>query len=870
MNILKLFILNMMLLYFLRYNIKFGVILLCITIVYLLLLNNNNNNIEGNNIDDAKHDLKYLDMLNIDRLLNKLIGVFEHSEQSCYGEYTNYSPCDKKCGKSYKYKTYRIKQRAGILGANCEQDDGFRKKKACDKDDGIYPCSVGDKCNVGEDCDTGNCDPTTGTCVTVKVCSDENLDLCDPLKCEDLNNQYDITRKHYVYDVGDKICKLENLDDNNNNNNDDDYTNQTVNLPKDVECPWYMNKDDALSNMTTNFCKMRNPDTRYLKGDELATRQSKYGLDDPLSEGLYCKEGYKFYPSGDGDGENILYGVSAEIKKEDVISEEGLRDKLINGCKKLVNSDGHAGSPEKCDDGYWPPLKFFKNNINQKQIDKVSIIDMCKRCDNGYKYGVVDSIESCSGKVSACGNNQYTLMNNTYILTPGYTSLGPIGKNEGCLQQGSDPPNITDLCENNNCPSGTYQLKKADRRDGASKSTEEKCCSPCPRGTYNPDTGSPTCRAAESGKFVSDVGQVTADTCPAANPVSIDLDDGGLCDGCEGPGELVSWEDPPDQITPTPGGDQIQYNIRTGCGRCDSRHEHDTDNKICIKCKHENEGSIELPIRGFSPFTYPSAEKRENCIDCTTRFPLGQDGYCSECGPTECTVRKECANEFDELSNATCSECNKNGCRKWTCKEDYFSLYPDLANFSCKTTTELSDQEGYTQKQMNCAHTTAINPTITYTTTIPSCGDIGTYPRLYTNSERPLPTRLSPGHKGSQPCTCENGSAATGRDCANFQIQRHEAGPICTQCNVDEGYEFKLANVLSTQIPGFSSAGYAPNTGICSQRSQICTDAHVKIYNDCINDCGNCDLSLTTALLGECEISAGGVRPVDFLHQMCQ
>ena len=191
MNIFKLFILNMILLYFLRYNIKYGVILLCITILYLLLLNNNN--IEGNNIDDAKRELKYLDMLNIDRLLNKLVSSFEHSEQSCYGEYTNYSPCDKKCGKSYKYKTYRIERPAGILGTSCEQEDGFRKKKACDKDDGIYPCSVGDKCNVGEDCDTGNCDPTTGSCVTVKVCSDENLDLCDPLKCEDLNNQYDIT-----------------------------------------------------------------------------------------------------------------------------------------------------------------------------------------------------------------------------------------------------------------------------------------------------------------------------------------------------------------------------------------------------------------------------------------------------------------------------------------------------------------------------------------------------------------------------------------------------------------------------------------------------------------------------------------------------
>ena len=118
MNIFKLFILNMILLYFLRYNIKFGVILLCITIVYLLLLNNNN--IEGNNIDDAKRELKYLDMLNIDRLLNKLVSSFEHSEQSCYGDYTNYSPCDKKCGKSYKYKTYRIERPAGILGTNSQ------------------------------------------------------------------------------------------------------------------------------------------------------------------------------------------------------------------------------------------------------------------------------------------------------------------------------------------------------------------------------------------------------------------------------------------------------------------------------------------------------------------------------------------------------------------------------------------------------------------------------------------------------------------------------------------------------------------------------------------------------------------------------
>jgi len=742
MNILKLFILNMMLLYFLRYNIKFGVILLCITIVYLLLLNNNN--IEGNNIDDAKRELKYLDMLNIDRLLNKLIGVFEHSEQSCYGEYTNYSPCDKKCGKSYKYKTYRIKQRAGILGANCEQDDGFRKKKACDKDDGIYPCSVGDKCNVGEDCDTGNCDPTTGTCVTVKVCSDENLNLCDPLKCEDLNNQYDITGKHYVYDVGDKICKLENLDENNNDDDDGD-TNQTIKLPKDMECPWYMNKDDALSNMTTNFCKMRNPDTVFLSEDGATLRASKYGIT-TLDPGLYCKEGYKFYPLRDDDGnddrdegKNNLYGVSDEIKEEDVTGEWG-RDKLIVGCKNLINSgsDGHVVD-EKCEGGYWPPLKFFKDNINQKQIDdgldKISITEMCKRCDNGKVLST--NLQCAELRPRPCvGNNQYTLMNNTYRKTPGYTSLGTIGKNEGCDRgPGSDPPNINDLCDNNNCPSGTYQLMEANRRRDAN-STEEKCCSPCPRGTYNPDPGSITCLAAKSGEFVSGVGQATAESCPAANPVSIDLDKEGLCDGCEGP-EGLAWVNPVEVITPTPGGFQSRsYNLRTGCGRCDSRHKHDTVEKTCSKCG-PNEGSIESKDLGFSSSIYPSLRLRDNCIDCTERFPLGQDGYCSECGPYNmCTARKDCADEFKELSNATCSECNKNECRKWTCKEDHFSLYPDLANFSCKTTAELSDDNPgeYTLKQMNCAVRTAVNPAVTYTTPLPGCGVVGSYPLLYTDS----------------------------------------------------------------------------------------------------------------------------------------
>ena len=50
----------------------------------------------------------------------------------------------------------------------------------------------------------------------------------------------------------------------------------------------------------------------------------------------------------------------------------------------IVNSEGKI----LCDQGYWPPLDYFKElkNLNIDVGDRIPINEMCKRCDNGYHY----------------------------------------------------------------------------------------------------------------------------------------------------------------------------------------------------------------------------------------------------------------------------------------------------------------------------------------------------------------------------------------------------------------------------------------------------------------------------------------------------
>ena len=46
----------------------------------------------------------------------------------------------------------RIKQRAGIYGKECKEEDGFTKQ-LCTDEDNIFQCKIGDPCEDNGDCE---------------------------------------------------------------------------------------------------------------------------------------------------------------------------------------------------------------------------------------------------------------------------------------------------------------------------------------------------------------------------------------------------------------------------------------------------------------------------------------------------------------------------------------------------------------------------------------------------------------------------------------------------------------------------------------------------------------------------------------------
>ena len=387
-DIIKLILLNLIIIYFFYKDKKISIFLMSVLLVYYLYLKNNK--IEGNsNLEEKKKEARYLNMLNIDRLLDNLISVYEKSEQDCIGEYSEFTPCDKKCGKTYKYQTYRVIEPGGPLGSRCLQDDGDRKKVLCDKEDNIYPCEIGGPCDEDADCITNSCDPETNRCVANRVCSHENLDLCNRIQCLDLNNQYAYSDKEFKFG-SDLECKLENMEESEEEGGGEGgetSTDPVVEvLPDFRECPWYMEQDYGRSTRGQKACKMSNNNTIYLKENDgsLDLRRTQYN-EPELEEGLYCKIGYKY-----NDDNNK--GVTVKIDEDDQIEGNYV-------CINLINSG--IVEDERCGEtGSWPPLSFFKNNENTLISDitgRIPISDVCNRCNNGFQYS-----SSSSGNCDLC------------------------------------------------------------------------------------------------------------------------------------------------------------------------------------------------------------------------------------------------------------------------------------------------------------------------------------------------------------------------------------------------------------------------------------------------------------------------------------
>ena len=95
-DIIKVILLNIILIYFLiKKNKSISMFLIVVLFMYVLYLRGKKL-LEGQtNIEEKKDELKFMKMANLDRLLEKLLNVYEHSEEDCIGGYSDFSPCIK-------------------------------------------------------------------------------------------------------------------------------------------------------------------------------------------------------------------------------------------------------------------------------------------------------------------------------------------------------------------------------------------------------------------------------------------------------------------------------------------------------------------------------------------------------------------------------------------------------------------------------------------------------------------------------------------------------------------------------------------------------------------------------------------------------
>lgn len=490
-DIIKLILLNFILFYFLiKKNKSLSIFLIVVLFIYLLYLRGGKL-LEGqDSIKEKKDEVKFMKMVNLDRLLGKLLNVYEHSEEDCIGGYTDFTPCDKKCGITHKYKTYRVKRKAGLFGKSCVEEDGRRKKELCDESDGVYKCIIGESCQEDSDCDSDNCDPRTDRCVPEKVCSNTNLDLCNKEECIDLNNHYDYTGREFKYDETESgiKCKLEDKDTDTEEENEEEDDIAEGGLDPSIiaavdcetnELYWYLEPQDRdLERVTSAGCKLKIPNSVFYENEDsegFQERKIKYGVPD-MESGLYCKMGNKF------GGDNPYKGVTERIEPGDLndINE----DDLDNMCKTPFTIDLYSNDDGTCKTGYWPPLNYFKNRINLDNDFEIPIEEMCTRCDNGTKYDSDNPNYDPDDPCQSCGGE---LINQFNLDSQGnYTNLSenlPIGMNTEC----TEPVNTNLTCSNfretfsMDC-NNDNKINNNDNNDTSIENFYNDCCEYCPLG----------------------------------------------------------------------------------------------------------------------------------------------------------------------------------------------------------------------------------------------------------------------------------------------------------------------------------------------------------------------------------------------------
>ena len=174
-DIIKLIIFNILLFGILYYDIKYGVVLIIFMIIYCITIKSTLKNklVEGNgffnnfmempsyvknefdlilptsaqynSMEDDHSTIfpfykggsnqgiietdKMTRLEETNKLLDKLINIFDNKQQHCIGFFEKYSECSKECGYGKQTKKYRIVQEKGENGIDCPHEEGKTIKK---------------------------------------------------------------------------------------------------------------------------------------------------------------------------------------------------------------------------------------------------------------------------------------------------------------------------------------------------------------------------------------------------------------------------------------------------------------------------------------------------------------------------------------------------------------------------------------------------------------------------------------------------------------------------------------------------------------------------------------------------------------------
>jgi hypothetical protein len=339
--ILKIILLNLLLIYSLKYNNKLLYLLIVLFGVYMLYTYYYINNvIEGNiSLDDYKmnfvgllnKDIKtsYKEDILYDRILDnftKLLKLMDKSEgkipptQMCRGELGEWSECSRECGRGNKTRRFNVIQKAGENGIKCVYENGQLETSECFE----RLCKFNEPCEEDFDCLSNYCSKSDKVCSYPHMCERDKLYNCNAEQCANLSAKYG----EYEYDVVQHRCvnKFTDLTVNKLSESEEISKEQ-----KDIETTKEDNriklKTERLENNIDNICEILiiSDDINQCTGASELECNTLYEIDDSKNIPCYydynnkeCKKITEYYEK---DWDNIKKKLNPNGRNKNTIED---------------------------------------------------------------------------------------------------------------------------------------------------------------------------------------------------------------------------------------------------------------------------------------------------------------------------------------------------------------------------------------------------------------------------------------------------------------------------------------------------------------------------------------------------------------------